>query len=60
MPAKRTISPFRIRRNKPNVKIVRGNVTKTRIGFINAFKTPRTIDKMNNDCTESIFIPGMM
>lgn len=40
--ANKIISPFITKRNNPNVKIVAGNVNKTKMGFTNRFKTANT------------------
>ena len=40
------INALMIKRNKPNVKMVNGIVTMTRIGFKKVFKIARTIAKI--------------
>jgi hypothetical protein len=42
-----TIKTLMIKRKIPKVRIVIGNVRRMRIGFIIAFKMPKTITKIN-------------
>ena len=47
-------------KNKPNVKIVSGNVKTIRMGFTTALITPKRTATTNNDCVEVIFTPGII